>query len=600
MTQNNIKNIGSPKNPQQSFKEIYRKFFSKKPKHINAYIANDSKLQLEDITPINLINKVDDIYFEHVIESEVARTGIINYVVFDGYYNDIGEEAKVIYVLVNEKIARNDFSQLILKLESLKKNYLYFEIHKTTQASITSAKTQYKDKNLIQENRIDISQWQLHFNGILDKAIRLGASDIHITAKDPTALVMARVHGDLVEIDRYTYSDMLRLISSAYNQFASLDSKDQAYSPSLTHETGIHKIINCRSYNLRFISKPIYPSGSFDVTMRLIDEDFHRPLDELGYSKEQLVILRKAISQPNGLVVLAGRVGSGKSLTIHSMCTDYITKATHNNVVTKKLVTFESPVEYKIDGAKQVEYKRDGSRSQEQERSYFEGQVQSLLRMDTNACVLGEIRGKNVAQLAIQLVQSDNIVLTTIHAQSALKIFNRLNNLGMEKEVLTEPNFFLALVYQTLVKVPCQHCASSIDDQRYTNIKERSETLIKRYNLKLALLNNIKIINSKGCEKCSFGVTGRTLIAEIVEPTIDILEELKVGNFNQAYSLWREDGGITYQEHALEKILKGGICPVSYEDKVQSLADVGFYADIDSHRYATVLNDVDWGVSDDQ
>ena len=600
MTQNNIQNIGSPKKPKQSFKEIYKKFFSKKPKHINAYLANDSKLQLEDITTINLINKVDDISFEHVIESEVSRTGIINYVVFDGFYNDIGEEAKVIYVLVNEKIASNDFSQLILKLENLKKNYLYFEIHKTTQASITSAKTQYKDKNLIQENRVDRSQWQLHFNGVLEKAIRLGASDIHITAKGQTALVMARVHGDLVEIDRYTYSDMLRLISSAYNQLASIDSKDQSYSPSLTHETGIHKIINRRAYNLRFISKPIYPAGSFDVTMRLIDEDFHRPLDQLGYTKEQLVILRKAISQPNGLVVLAGRVGSGKSLTIHSMCTDYITRATHNNVVTKKLVTFESPVEYKIDGAKQVEYKRDGSRSEEQERLYFESQVQSLLRMDTNACVLGEIRGKNVAQLAIQLVQSDNIVLTTIHAQSALKIFNRLNNLGMEKEVLTEPNFFLALVYQTLVKVPCKSCAKSIDDEKYTSIKGRIKTLIKRYNLNLSLLNNIKIINTKGCEECSFGVTGRTLIAEIVEPTIDILEELKVGNFNQAYRLWRENGGITYQEHALQKILKGEICPLAYEDKVQSLAETGFYADIDSQRYATVLNDVDWGVSDDK
>ena len=579
-------------------KEAIKNYFSKFAKPANDYVASNNQIMLEDITSINLINQVDDIDFDNVIETDISKNGVINYIVFDASY--ISDEAKLCYFLINENIAVNDFNRLMLNFATIKKSYLYYKIVKTSSSSIQSAKTQYHDKQLIQENRIDISQWQLHFNGILEKAIRLGASDIHITAKGQTAIIKARVHGDLVEIDRYTYADMLRLISSAYNQFASLDSKDQAYSPNMTHETGIHKLINRRAYNLRFISKPIYPSGSFDVTMRLIDEDFHRSLDELGYSKKQLVILRKAISQPNGIVVLAGRVGSGKSLTIHSMCTDYVKRATHNNVVTKKLVTFESPVEYKIDGAKQVEYKRDGSRSEEQERLYFESQVQSLLRMDTNACVLGEIRGKNVAQLAIQLVQSDNIVLTTIHAQSALKIFNRLNNLGMEKEVLTEPNFFLALVYQTLVKVPCKHCASSIDDDRYNDIKERIKTLIKRYNLKLSLLNNIKIINTKGCEECSFGVTGRTLIAEIVKPTIEILEELKTGNFNQAYSLWRDDGGITYQEHALEKILKGDICPLAYEDKVQSLADTGFYADIDSQRYATVLNDVDWGVSDDK
>ena len=600
MTQNNIKNIAKSKKLKQSFQEIIKKFFTRRVKPANTYVTIGSSWNLEDISSINLINKVDDISFEHVMDSEVSKSGLINYVVFDGYYSDVGEDAKVIYVLMNEKITDNDFKRIITKLTSLKKNYLYFEIHKTTQDSIVSAKTQYKDKNLVQENRVDRSQWQLHFNGVLEKAIRLGASDIHITAKGQTAIVKARVHGDLVEIDRYTYSDMLRLISSAYNQLASIDSKDQSYSPSLTHETGIHKVINRRAYNLRFISKPIYPSGSFDVTMRLIDEDSHRPLAELGYSEKQLLVLRKSISQANGLVVLAGRVGSGKSLTIHSMCTDYIQRATHNNVVTKKLVTFESPVEYKIDGAKQVEYKRDGSRTQEQEKLYFESQVQSLLRMDTNACVLGEIRGSNVAQLAVQMVQSDNIVLTTVHAQSALKIFNRLNNLGMDKEVLTEPNFFLALVYQTLVKVPCKHCCHNIDNDTYTDIKYRIKGLIGSYKLKNSLLGNIKIINPKGCNECSFGVIGRTLIAEVVEPTIDILDALKEGHYNLAYKLWRSGGGITYQEHALEKILKGEICPMGYEDRVQSLANVGFHADVDKDYYTTVFKDIKWSISDDK
>lgn len=579
-------------------REAIKKYFSKFAKPSNDYIASNNKVVLEDIDSINLINQIDDISFETVIQTDISKNGIINYIVFDASYTN--DQSKLCYFLINENIAINDFNKLMMKLDIIKKSYLYYKIVKTSTSAIQSAKTQYHDKQSIQENRIDISQWQLHFDGILEKSIRLGASDIHITAKGQTATIKARVHGDLVEIDRYTYSDMLRLISSAYNLFATLGSKDQGYSPNLTHETGIHKVINRRSYNLRFISKPIYPAGSFDVTMRLIDEDFHQPLDGLGYSDQQLMILRKAISQPNGLVVLSGCVGSGKSLTIHSMCTDYITRATYNNVVTKKLVTFESPVEYKIEGAKQVEYKRDVSRSEEQERLYFESQVQSLLRMDTNACVLGEIRGKNVAQLAIALVQSDNIVLTTIHAQSALKIFNRLNNLGMEKEVLTEPNFFLALVYQTLIKVSCQHCASSIDDERYVNIKSRIKTLMQRYGLKLSLLNNIRIINKKGCDKCSFGVSGRTIVAEIVEPTIDILASLKIGDFNQAYRLWREDGGITYHEHALEKILKGEICPTAFEDKVQSLSDTGFYFDIDSQRYATVLNHVEWGNCNDK
>ena len=310
-------------------KEAIKSYFSRFAKPSNDYIASNNKVVLEDIDSINLINQIDDISFENVIETDISKNGMINYIVFDACYTN--DQAKLCYFLINENIVINDFNRLMMKLDTIKKLYLYYKIVKTSTSAIQSAKTQYHDKQLIQENRIDISQWQLHFNGILEKAIRVGASDIHITSKGQTAIVKARAHGDLVEIDRYTYSDMLRLISAAYNQFASLDSKDQAYSPNLTHETGIHKVINCRGYNLRFISKPIYPAGSFDVTMRLIDEDFHRPLDELGYTKEQLVILRKAISQPNGLVVLAGRVGSGKSLTIHSMCTDYITSISNRS-----------------------------------------------------------------------------------------------------------------------------------------------------------------------------------------------------------------------------------------------------------------------------
>lgn len=234
------------------------------------------------------------------------------------------QKLKVLYVLVAEDISEADYSALLLKLEILKKGYLFQVMNKARMSLIKSIYKQYIDKKKIHENRVEKSQWEYHFNQILEKAIRLNSSDIHITAKDETATVMVRVHGDLQEIDRYTYSDMLRLISSAYNQLASIDSKDQSYSPTQTHETAIHRVINRQTYNLRFISKPIYPSGSFDVTMRLIDEDFYRNMKDIGYLDSQINTLVDAMAQPNGMVILAGRVGSGKSATIHSLSTRYI------------------------------------------------------------------------------------------------------------------------------------------------------------------------------------------------------------------------------------------------------------------------------------
>jgi type II secretory ATPase GspE/PulE/Tfp pilus assembly ATPase PilB-like protein len=172
-----------------------------------------------------------------------------------------------------------------------------------------------------------------------------------------------------------------------------------------------------------------------------------------------------------------------------------------------------------------------------------------------------------------------------------------LNQLGIDKEILCEPKFLLILVYQTLVKVPCQHCSHSINESQFNFLKSKLEKLIDLYQLDISLLKNIKIINSHGCDKCLNGVIGRTIIAEIVEPDLEILGALRNSDYVLAHKLWREKGGITYQEHALEKILKGEICPVNYESKVQSLDDLGFYAEIDKPFYAEIFKDVEWGES---
>lgn len=166
----------------------------------NAYVASRLNIRLSEIQSINLINKVDELSFEHIIDSELSKTGAINYIIFECISNDNGH--KLIYFLINEQISEHDFNRLTLRFAVLRKGYLYYQFAKTTDSSIQSAKTQYKDKNLIQENRVDSSQWQLHFNSLLEKAIKLSASDIHITVKEQTAIVKARVHGDL---DSCTY-----------------------------------------------------------------------------------------------------------------------------------------------------------------------------------------------------------------------------------------------------------------------------------------------------------------------------------------------------------------------------------------------------------
>jgi type II secretory ATPase GspE/PulE/Tfp pilus assembly ATPase PilB-like protein len=423
------------------------KFFNQKAKV-------DNLISIADIPAISLISKIKDIELKNIVESKMTKA-YINYIIFAGIFKDT--KMNVLYVLVNDEIKPDELNNLAKKLLLLKKNFIYQEICKTSQSSLKDAKTSYNVKSIMSE-----SQCAIYFNQILVKAISLNTSDIHISARPSEAVVKIRVNGDLIELDHYTYDDMLKIISSAYNKFASRDSKHEHFDVKETHETAIRKNINGETYNLRFISKPITPAGSFNVTIRIIDESFSIPLDKLGYTDKQLSILQKVTNNPHGLVVLAGQVGSGKSVTIQSEANYYIKLATIKGNLTKKLITFESPVEYPIVGADQIEYKRNPKHSAEQERLHLEANIQSLLRMDSDACVLQEIRSKNTAQLAIDLVQSNNLVFTTVHAQSVLQIFSRFKGLGMSIDILTEPSFLLALVYQTLIKTPCSYCAMTI------------------------------------------------------------------------------------------------------------------------------------------
>jgi type II secretory ATPase GspE/PulE/Tfp pilus assembly ATPase PilB-like protein len=113
----------------------------------------------------------------------------------------------------------------------------------------------------------------------------------------------------------------------------------------------------------------------------------------------------------------------------------------------------------------------------------------------------------------------------------------------------------------------------------------------------MVLLENVRIINSDGCKHCHYGVSGRTIVAEIIEPKLQLLESCKNNNHKLAHQAFREDGGITFKEHALMKIFMGEICPLAYENKVSSLAEDNIYHDIDQDFYANILKDVQWSDS---
>ena len=544
-------------------------------------------LSITDIKSISLISKVTNIDIKSIVEYRYNQQADIDYIIFAGAYYK--SQQNVLYILVNDQIKKTNLNNLVMKISFLKKDFLFQEYYKASNSSLRNAKDLYGSNHVMDE-----SQCMKYFNDILMQAIELKTSDIHISARFKESTVKLRINGDLFEVQHYTYDDMLRIISSVYNKFASKDSKDEHFDAKQTHETSIRRDIDGKIYNLRFISKPISPSGCFNVTIRVIDESFSAHIDDLGYSKYQLKVLKENINNPYGLIVLAGQVGSGKSMTIQSLANFYIKKATINNNLTKKLVTFESPVEYPILGAEQIEYKRNPKNTLEQERNNLQSQIQSLLRMDSDACVLQEIRSKTTGELALELVQSNNLVFTTVHAQSAIGIFQRFKGLGMDVDYLTEPNCLLTLVYQTLIKTPCNKCYKTFTLDDCNELRLKLQKIIQVYHLDERLLQKVRIINSTGCRHCNKGVKGRTIIAEVIKPNIELLEAFRKNDHVAAHIAFRKNGGITQREHAISKILQGQICPLDYENKVSPLVDNCIYANIDVGFYENVFKSFEW------
>lgn len=544
-------------------------------------------LSLSDVPSISIIGKVTNINIKSIVEYRYNQQADIEYIIFAGVY--IKSKQDILYILVNDQIKQTSLKNLVIKVSFLKKDFLFQQYSKASSSSLKNAKDLYSNNRVMDE-----SQCIQYFNNILMEAIEFKTSDIHISVRFKEATVKLRINGDLFEVQHYTYDDMLRIISSVYNKFASKDSKDEHFDAKQTHETSIRRDINGKNYNLRFISKPTSPSGSFNVTIRIIDESFDFNIDSLGYAKYQLKVLKENINHPYGLIVLAGQVGSGKSATIQSLANFYIKKATIDNNLTKKLVTFESPVEYPILGAEQIEYKRNPKNTIEQERNNLQSQIQSLLRMDSDACVLQEIRSKTTGELALELVQSNNLVFTTVHAQSAVGIFQRFKGLGMDVDYLTEPNCLLALVYQTLIKTPCDKCYKVLDSNEFNELKLKLQSICKNYDLDEKLLQKVRIINPTGCKCCNKGVLGRTIVGEVVKPNLELLEAFSNNDHMAVHLAFRKNKGITQREHAISKILQGQICPLDYENKVSSLLGNNIYDKIDIAFYKNVFQDFMW------
>ena len=434
------------------------------------------------------------------------------------------------------------------------------------------------DVSMVVESESDLDR---RFSDILIQAVRAHASDIHLEIYADHAEVKFRIHGLIYKIGELDSHTVNRLVNYVYNVAAAEGSKDTQYNPEDMQDALLDMNLEIdgmkRHYKLRLQTAPCYPNA-VTIVMRLlpVDAQLKITLNELGYSPRQIKLLERAQARPVGVTIVAGTTGSGKSTTLATMLTEVFRRTKGS----KKILTTEDPPEYAIPGANQINLSTKRTELSEEENIFVKA-IKVAMRCDPDIIMVGEVRDERSATLLSSAVLSGHQVFTTVHAASAVAIYNRLLNLGFENHVLSSPSFLALLIYQTLVPVSCKKCAlpyslfvkNVTDDPDDRAIIQRLDALLKQPEYKDKSLETIRFVNSEGCADCRKGISGRTVVAEMLDPTSEVLGALRSLDFESANRIWRSLGGMSVLEHAIDKIFQGMIDPRFVEDSCGLLTD---------------------------
>ena len=391
-----------------------------------------------------------------------------------------------------------------------------------------------------------ISSQQQRLRRLVKEAIELDATDIHIELRKEHANIKFRKHGELFLHARWLPKLAQEIASVAFNK--ETDHASSHFNPLIPQNAAMPLVIDGRSIRLRLASLPAH--GGYDVVMRLLPvaDKTIQSLAELGYQPQQIKELEAIVNQPAGAVIVSGPTGSGKTTTLAS-CMERVNKK-------RKIITIEDPVEKIIPHATQVPVN-----SEHADRG-FASMTRTVLRMDPNVVVLGEMRDAETASLMVRAALTGHLVFSTVHTNTALDIVPRLVDLGVSQTLLAGQNVLLALVCQRLAPLLCKQCSVPLK-QSITHFPH----VLRWSKIKNGQLDNWRVRGSNSqCEGChGLGINGRVVVAEIVHIDEQSRDYIAAGR----WKAWREYlhslGWLSFSEHLQELVIQGRCDPLDAE-----------------------------------
>ncbi len=369
-------------------------------------------------------------------------------------------------------------------------------------------------------------------NYLIFSAAESGASDIHIEPGDKTLRVRDRIDGRLFEKMRPPHR-MGPAIVSRIKIMASLDISERR----VPQDGGITVMLNKQPIDLRVSTMP----GKYGekVVIRILDNrNVQNELETLGFATQMLDRWRELAHQPNGILLVTGPTGSGKSTTLYGTLHEIIDD-------TLNISTVEDPVEYYLPGVNQFQVNEKAGFT-------FAGALRSLLRQDPDIVMVGEIRDVETAKIATQAALTGHLVLSTLHTNDAISAVTRLINVGVEPYLVAAS--LRGVLAQRLVRRICAHCKEPVS----------ITGPIERALARLPGGEKIKTIYAgRGCEKCrSTGYAGRVGVYEMFAPDDDMLELISKGaGLQELRRQAASHGYVSLAEDGLAKV-KAGVTTV--------------------------------------
>ncbi|MFJ7735045.1 GspE/PulE family protein [Lysinibacillus sp. NPDC097287] len=401
----------------------------------------------------------------------------------------------------------------------------YYDLQESVEAALSDLGASANEAQ-VEIEKEDSSIMRL-VNQIIANGVAQRASDIHFDPQETELRVRYRVDG-VLRTERSLPKHMQNVVIARIKIMGNLNITENR----IPQDGRIKTNINFKPVDIRLSTLPTVYGEK--VVMRILDlSTAANDIDKLGFSEKNEALFRKMIAQPNGIMLITGPTGSGKSSTLYAALS-------HLNEDGVNIITVEDPVEYQLDGINQIQVKEEVGLT-------FAAGLRSILRQDPDIVMIGEIRDLETAQIAVRASLTGHLVLSTLHTNSAVESISRLQDMGIEPFLLSSS--LVGIMAQRLVRRVCRDCT---EVYAFTN---RELEILQENGIEGATHGK----RGRGCPSCNqTGYRGRLAIHEILPIDRKIKDYiLSRSGDNAIRDYMKQDGYNTLLMDGLLKVIDG-------------------------------------------